>query len=65
MYLSSNPLLKRRNLTGLSKLLILMVWLVPESHIYYARKGEGDKAKKSMLTLYGNIDGYDVVSAFS
>jgi SP family general alpha glucoside:H+ symporter-like MFS transporter len=42
-----------------------MVWLVPESHIYYARKGEGDKAKKSMLTLYGNIDGYDVVSAFS
>ncbi|KAH7259409.1 major facilitator superfamily domain-containing protein [Fusarium redolens] len=41
-------------------LLILMVWLVPESHIYYARKGEGDKAKKSMLTLYGNIDGYDV-----
>lgn len=42
-----------------------MVWLVPESHIYYARKGEDDKAKKSMLTLYGNIDGYDVVSAFS
>ncbi|KAF5585244.1 maltose permease [Fusarium pseudocircinatum] len=41
-------------------LLILMVWLVPESHIYYARKGEDDKAKKSMLTLYGNIDGYDV-----
>lgn len=57
--------LQRRKLTVLSKLLILMVWLVPESHIYYARKGEDDKAKKSMLTLYGNIDGYDVVSAFS
>lgn len=38
-----------------------MVWWVPESHLHHARKGNHDKAKKSMLTLYGNAPGYDVV----
>ncbi|KAG5660827.1 hypothetical protein KAF25_002470 [Fusarium avenaceum] len=41
-------------------LLILMVWFVPESHIYYARKSQHEKAKASMSKLYGNVPEYDV-----
>ncbi|CAK1367616.1 uncharacterized protein RHO25_013134 [Cercospora beticola] len=41
-------------------ILILMIWWVPESHIYYARKGNMELAKRSMLQLYGNAPGYDV-----
>lgn len=37
-----------------------MVGFIPESHIYYARKDEHEKAKRSMLKLYGNIPDYDV-----
>lgn len=43
-------------------ILILLVWLVPESHLYYARKGQHENAKVSMLKLYGNAPNYDVVS---
>lgn len=38
-----------------------MVWFVPESHIYYARKSQHEKAKASMSKLYGNVPEYDVV----
>lgn len=37
-----------------------MIWWVPESHIYHARKGNAALAKRSMLQLYGNAPGYDV-----
>lgn len=40
--------------------IIILVWLVPESHVHWARKGNHEKAKKSMLSLYGNVPGYDV-----
>ncbi|KAI5267423.1 MFS general substrate transporter [Aureobasidium subglaciale] len=40
--------------------LIIFIWFVPESHIYHSRKGQHEQAKKSMLSLYGNISGYDV-----
>lgn len=39
-----------------------MIWFVPESHFYLARKGEHEKAKRSMMRLYGYAPGYDVVS---
>lgn len=42
--------------------LICLVWFVPESHLYHARKGDHEKAKQSMMKLYGNIADYDVVS---
>ena len=45
--------------------LMVMIWWVPESHLYYARKGEHEKAKESMLKLYGNAPGYDVVCILS
>jgi SP family general alpha glucoside:H+ symporter-like MFS transporter len=38
-----------------------MIGFVPESHIYYARKGQHENAKRSMTKLYGNAAGYDVV----
>ncbi|KAK3679732.1 hypothetical protein LTR78_000108 [Recurvomyces mirabilis] len=41
-------------------ILILLIWLVPESHLYYARKGDHEKAKRSMKQLYGNVAGYDL-----
>lgn len=41
--------------------LMIAIWFVPESHLYHARKGEHEKAKMSMLRLYGNAPGYDVV----
>ncbi|VUC36545.1 unnamed protein product [Clonostachys rosea] len=41
-------------------LLLLMIWLVPESHVYYARKGQHEKAKRSMVSLYGTAPDYDV-----
>jgi MFS family permease len=43
--------------------LCIAIWFVPESHLYYARKDQHEDAKKSMLTLYGYAEGYDVVSA--
>jgi MFS family permease len=42
--------------------LICVIWLVPESHIYHARKGNEEAAKRSMLRLYGTAPNYDVVS---
>jgi MFS transporter, SP family, general alpha glucoside:H+ symporter len=41
--------------------LMTMIWFVPESHLHHARKGEHEKAKQSMLKLYGYAPGYDVV----
>ncbi|EGP90105.1 unnamed protein product [Zymoseptoria tritici ST99CH_1A5] len=41
-------------------ILILMIWFVPESPLYYARKGNAERAKKSMKQLYGNVAGYDI-----
>ncbi|KAM5363636.1 hypothetical protein ACJZ2D_011920 [Fusarium nematophilum] len=41
-------------------ILTIFIWFVPESHLYHARKGEHEKAKGSMLKLYGNVHGYDV-----
>lgn len=43
-----------------SGILAIIIWFVPESHLYYARKGQHDKAKKSMVALYGYAPGYDV-----
>lgn len=40
--------------------LAILIWFVPESHIYYARKGDHEKAKRSMLKLYGYAPGYDL-----
>ena len=42
-------------------ILMILIWFVPESHLHHARKGENEKAKKSMLKLYGNAPDYDVV----
>ncbi|KXJ90287.1 general substrate transporter [Microdochium bolleyi] len=41
-------------------ILAIIIWFVPESHLYYARKGKHEDAKKSMLKLYGYAPGYDV-----
>ncbi|OQV00276.1 hypothetical protein CLAIMM_05794 [Cladophialophora immunda] len=41
-------------------ILIIMIWFVPESHLHHARKGEHEKAKSSMLKLYGTAPNYDV-----
>ncbi|KAI5360129.1 Putative major facilitator, sugar transporter, major facilitator superfamily [Septoria linicola] len=41
-------------------ILICMIWVVPESHLYHARKGNVEGAKKSMRSLYGNVAGYDI-----
>lgn len=43
-------------------ILIIMIWFVPESHLYHARRGEHEKAKSSMLKLYSTAPDYDVVS---
>ncbi|WRT69060.1 uncharacterized protein IL334_006043 [Kwoniella shivajii] len=43
--------------TGVS---LITIWFVPESHIFHARRNEHEKAKKSMLQLYGTAPGYDV-----
>lgn len=40
--------------------LAIAIWFVPESHIYYARKGDHEKAKRSMLKLYGYAPNYDL-----
>ena len=40
--------------------MICMIWILPESHLYYARKGDVERAKRSMRRLYGNVEGYDV-----
>lgn len=42
-------------------ILVIMIWFIPESHLYHARKGEDEKAKQSMLKLYGYAPDYDVV----
>ena len=42
---------------------MILIWFVPESHLYHARKGNHDKAKDSMFKLYGTAPDYDVVSA--
>ena len=44
-------------------ILICAIWFVPESHLYYARKGDHENAKKSMLKLYNTAPDYDVVSS--
>lgn len=41
--------------------LMIMIWFVPESHLHYARKGEHEKAKGSMVKLYSTAPNYDVV----
>ncbi|KAI5457520.1 hypothetical protein BGZ63DRAFT_364860 [Mariannaea sp. PMI_226] len=41
-------------------ILAILIWFVPESHLYYARKGDHEKAKRSMLRLYGTAPDYDV-----
>jgi hypothetical protein len=48
-------------LNNFSQVLVIFIWFVPESHIYHSRKGQHEQAKRSMLKLYGNIAGYDVV----
>ncbi|KAL1858280.1 hypothetical protein VTK73DRAFT_7864 [Phialemonium thermophilum] len=40
--------------------LILMLPFMPESHMYYVRKGDHEKAKRSMARLYGTPKDYDV-----
>lgn len=40
----------------------VLIIFIPESHIYYARKDEHEKAKQSMVKLYGTASDYDVVS---
>lgn len=37
-----------------------MIWFVPESPLYHARKGNAEGAKRSMKQLYGNVEGYDI-----
>jgi hypothetical protein len=40
--------------------LMILCWVfVPESPWHLARRGEKEKALKSMRQLYGNVDGYD------
>ncbi|WVW84371.1 hypothetical protein I302_106405 [Kwoniella bestiolae CBS 10118] len=55
---------KWRPLIGLefifTGILCILIWFVPESHLHHARKGDHEKAKRSMLRLYGNIPDYDV-----
>ncbi|THX17746.1 MFS general substrate transporter [Aureobasidium pullulans] len=46
--------------TMASNVLIIFIWIVPESHIYHSRKGQHAQAKRSMLKLYGKIARYDV-----
>ena len=41
-------------------LLAVIIWFVPESPIYYARKANHVKAKQSMLKLYGTAPDYDL-----
>jgi len=43
------------------QILLILIWFVPESHLYHARRDDHEKAKSSMLRLYGNAPGYDVV----
>lgn len=43
-------------------ILALGIPWVPESHLYHARKGNEEKAKASMVKLYGTAKDYDVVS---
>ncbi len=39
---------------------MIVFWIfVPESPWFYARRGNKDKAMKSMRQLYGNVEGYD------
>jgi len=42
--------------------IMILIWFVPESHIYHARKGNHEAAKRSMLRLYDTAPDYDVVS---
>lgn len=44
---------------------MLMIWFVPESPYYLARKGEHEKAKRSLDKLYGYAAGYEVVSSLA
>jgi SP family general alpha glucoside:H+ symporter-like MFS transporter len=39
-----------------------MIPFIPESHLHHARKGNDEKAKASMIRLYGTAPDYDVVS---
>jgi hypothetical protein len=48
--------------TNRSQVLIILIWFVPESPLYHARKGQNEKAKSCMLKLYGTARDYDVVS---
>jgi len=47
---------------GFTGILLIIIWFVPESHLYHARKGNHEAAKRSMTRLYGTAPGYDVVS---
>ena len=48
--------------TDAPQLLVLMLPFMPESHMYYVRKGDHEKAKKSMARIYGTAKDYDLVS---
>ena len=45
---------------GLSGLMIIAIFIVPESPWYHARRGNKEAAMNSMRKLYGNIEGYDL-----
>lgn len=47
---------------GFTGILLIIIWFVPESHLYHARKGNHEAAKRSMTRLYGTAPDYDVVS---
>ncbi|GIC87477.1 uncharacterized protein Aud_003861 [Aspergillus udagawae] len=54
-----NYLLAVRILWAPIGLMILFWVFVPESPWYYARRGDKEKAMKSMRKLYGNVEGYE------
>ncbi|RSM14151.1 hypothetical protein CDV31_005487 [Fusarium ambrosium] len=41
-------------------ILVILIFFVPESHLYHARKCQHEKAKQCMIKLYGTAPGYDV-----
>lgn len=41
-------------------LFLIGLFFIPESPVYYCRKAQHDKAKKSLTYLHKNIKDYDV-----
>ena len=54
-----NYLLAMRVLWAPIGLMIIFWMFIPESPWFHARRGDKDKAMKSMRQLYGGVDGYD------